>query len=103
MAGNVHYRCVLATFICALPLVSEMKPRRWGLPSQTATSAAAAWFCRTMPFVNRPGHDVSWRKALVLVRDPVSGDLHGRFDERDMETEPWSNQCASARLKSREK
>ena len=46
-----------------LPLVSEMKPRRWGLPSQTATSAAAAWFCRTMPIVNRLGHDVSWTKA----------------------------------------
>src|ERR1017187_770141 len=31
-------------------------------------------------------------KAGVLVREPDAGDLHVRFDERDVETEPWPNQ-----------
>lgn len=36
--------------------------------------------------VHEPGGIVS------LVREPDAGDLHVRFDERDVETEPWSNQ-----------
>ena len=31
-------------------------------------------------------------KAWSLVREPDAGDLHVRFDERDVETESWLNQ-----------
>jgi hypothetical protein len=37
--------------------------------------------------LSRLGHDVSWVKARRLVREPDAGDLHVRFDERDVETE----------------
>src|SRR5215218_2942005 len=37
------------------------------------------------------GRDVSWVKARSLVREPDAGNLHVRFDERGVETEPWSN------------
>jgi hypothetical protein len=30
-------------------------------------------------------------KAWRLVREPDAGDLPVRFDERDVETEPWPN------------
>jgi RNA-directed DNA polymerase len=39
----------------------------------------------------RLGHDVPWVKAWGLVREPDAGDLHVRFDERDVETESWLN------------
>jgi hypothetical protein len=42
--------------------------------------------------LSRLGHDVSWVKALGLVREPDAGDLHVRFDEWGVETEPRSNQ-----------
>ena len=39
----------------------------------------------------------AWARRVVgegvkSVREPDAGDLHVRFDERDVETEPWPNQ-----------
>ena len=31
------------------------------------------------------------KDGVSLVREPDAGNLHVRFDERDVETEPWSN------------
>jgi RNA-directed DNA polymerase len=39
--------------------------------------------------LSRLGHDVPWVKAVSLVREPDAGDLHVRFDERDVITESW--------------
>ena len=35
--------------------------------------------------------DVPWVKAGSLVREPDAGNVHVRFDERDVKTEPRSN------------
>ena len=37
--------------------------------------------------LSRLGLDVSWTKALGLVREPDAGDPHVRFDEGGVETE----------------
>ena len=52
--------------------------------------------------LGRLGHDVSWTKARGLVREPDAGKLHVRFDERGVETEPWSNSSGTARRKGRQ-
>src|SRR5262249_47514671 len=47
------------------------------------------------------GHDVPWVKARCLVREPDAGNLHVRFDERDVETESRLNHKGPARQKRR--
>jgi hypothetical protein len=48
------------------------------------------------------GRDVPWAKARGLVREPDAGELHVRFDERDVETELWRGYPGTARRKGRQ-
>ena len=41
-------------------------------------------------------------KACSSVREPDAGDLHVRFDERGVETEPWLGYSGTARRKGRQ-
>ncbi len=40
-------------------------------------------------------------QARCLVREPDAGNLHVRFDERDVETEPWRDYSGTAKRKGR--
>jgi hypothetical protein len=42
------------------------------------------------------------QRHACLVREPDAGDLHVRFDERDVETELWSEYSGTARRKGRQ-
>jgi len=48
------------------------------------------------------GRSQSWAKAWCLVREPDAGNLHVRFDERDVETEQWSGYLGTANRKGRQ-
>src|SRR5580692_8490325 len=48
------------------------------------------------------GRGPSWVKAGCLVREPDAGELHVRFDERDVETELRPGYLGTARRKGRQ-
>jgi hypothetical protein len=42
------------------------------------------------------------RQRECLVREPDAGNPHVRFDERDVETEPWTGYLGTAKRKGRQ-
>ena len=58
-----------------------------GLPNRTPDRA------RVQPAVG---------KGVTSVREPDAGNLHVRFDERDVKTEPWLSQSGTAKRKGRQ-
>ena len=63
------------------------------IASKGHTAPAVARSSRARPFVG---------ESMRLVREPDAGDLHVRFDERDVETEPRRGYSGTARRKGRQ-
>jgi len=69
---------------------SECSPK-WQRSRLCGGDRAGVQQVLNMPAVARPACSrPSVGEGMRLVREPDAGDLHVRFDERRLETEPWS-------------
>jgi hypothetical protein len=84
----------LTSILVSLPLIRNGPARRAGISAQgqaRVTNKIGRLDRPAMVSTTPEADDLSVCLTVKPVGEPDAGNLHVRFDERDVETESWSN------------